>query len=320
MLRQNSTRTTGWSTCVTRCGSARPSPTPPKTHTTFVEISPHPLLTHGIGETLASVSSRDQFAVTAAMKRGDDETLSVHEQLATIGVTGDTGGRRRAEIPASPWLHASYWVEKKPAGQRLTNVHPLLGAHVELPSGHEHVWQTDVGVETLPWLADHTIHGRAAISAAGFAEMALAAAAQALGASAVSKLDIERPLILDAQTRITTQLSVSAGVNRVEIQARSAGGNWTRHAVADINQSGAPRRPASRPGRAARSCCPTTSPITPSSASTRCCSTRRCSSSLLPSRPSRRRVLPSGFGGDDPGVRPDPRPGPQPCRAGAGAG
>src|SRR6201996_2862540 len=119
-----------------------------ETHTTFVEISPHPLLTHGIGETLASVSSRDQFAVTAAMKRGDDETLSVHEQLATIGVTGDGDRRRRVDIPASPWLHASFWVDKKPAAQRLTGVHPLLGVHVELPSGHEHVWQTDVGVET----------------------------------------------------------------------------------------------------------------------------------------------------------------------------
>jgi phthiocerol/phenolphthiocerol synthesis type-I polyketide synthase D len=208
-----------------------------ETHHTFVEISPHPLLTHGIGETLASVSSRDQFAVTAAMKRGDDETLSVHEQLATIGVTGDqTDGRRRAEIPASPWLHASYWFEKKPAGQRLTNLHPLLGAHVELPSGHEHVWQTDIGVATLPWLADQTIGGQAVVSAAGFAEMALAAAAQALGDGVqVSALALERPLILDAQTRVTTQLSTSPSVNRVEIQARSAGGNWTRHAVADVD-------------------------------------------------------------------------------------
>jgi phthiocerol/phenolphthiocerol synthesis type-I polyketide synthase D len=208
-----------------------------ETHTTFVEISPHPLLTHGIGETLASVSSRDQFAVTAAMKRGDDETLSVHEQLATLGVTGDQAeGRRRVEIPATPWLHASYWVEKKPAGQRLTDVHPLLGAHVELPSGHEHVWQTDIGVATLPWLADQTIGGQAVVTAAGFAEMALAAAAQALGDGAqVSAFAVERPLILDAQTRVTTQLSLSPDVNRVEIQARSAGGNWTRHAVADID-------------------------------------------------------------------------------------
>ena len=213
-------------------------------HTTFVEVSPHPLLTHGIGETLASVSARGSFNVTAAMKRGDDETLSVHEQLATLGVTAqDTGGRRRVDIPASPWLHSSYWLEK-PAGQRLTNVHPLLGAHVEMPSGHEHVWQTDIGVETLPWLADHTIQGQAIVSAAGFVEMALAAASQALGASVqVSALEIERPLILDAQTRVTTQLSQSTDVNRVEIQARSAGGSWSRYAVADIDVTDA------RPGR-----------------------------------------------------------------------
>ncbi|HEY2199699.1 MAG TPA: SDR family NAD(P)-dependent oxidoreductase, partial [Mycobacterium sp.] len=208
---------------------------------TFIEVSPHPLLTHGIGETLASVSSRDRFNVTAAMKRGDDETLSVHEQLATLGVTApDTDGRRRVDIPASPWLHASYWVEKKPAGQRLTNVHPLLGAHVEMPSGDEHVWQTDIGVETLPWLADQTIQGRAVVPVAGFAEMALAAAGQALGASVVTALKIERPLILDAQTRVTTQLSLGPDVNRVEIQARSAGGSWSRYAVADIDLVGAP--------------------------------------------------------------------------------
>src|ERR1700761_2266946 len=30
-------------------------------HTTFVEVSPHPLLSHGIGETLAAVSSRDRL-------------------------------------------------------------------------------------------------------------------------------------------------------------------------------------------------------------------------------------------------------------------
>jgi phthiocerol/phenolphthiocerol synthesis type-I polyketide synthase D len=212
-----------------------------ESHTTFVEVSPHPLLVHGIGETLASVSSDNRFAVTAAMKRGDDETLSVHEQLATLGVTEPvTEGRRRVDIPASPWLHSSYWIEVKPAGQRLTNVHPLLGAHVEMPSGHEHVWQTDIGVETLPWLADHTIQGRAVISAAGFAEMALAAAGQALGASVVTALEIERPLILDAQTRVTTQLSQGPDVNRVEIQARSAGGSWSRYAVADIDVVGAP--------------------------------------------------------------------------------
>ncbi|BBX45814.1 hypothetical protein GCM10009641_72270 [Mycobacterium cookii] len=209
-----------------------------ETHATFVEVSPHPLLTHGIGETLASVSSRDRFTVTAAMKRGDDETLSVHEQLATLGVTEPvTKGRRRVDIPASPWLHASYWVEKKPANRQLLDVHPLLGVHVEMPSGHEHVWQTDFG-------------NQAVSPAAVFAEIAVAAGSQGLGLPVdgiqVSALAIEKPLIVDAHTRLTTQLSQDAGANRVEIHARSSSGTWSRYAVADIEAAPQAAPPANR--------------------------------------------------------------------------
>jgi phthiocerol/phenolphthiocerol synthesis type-I polyketide synthase D len=207
----------------------------------FVEVSPHPLLTHGIGETLASVSSGDRFIVTSAMKRGDDETLSVHTQLATLGVTApNAGGVRRADMPPSPWLHASYWMEKKPVAPRLSDVHvhPLLGVHVEMPSGREHVWQADIGTETIPWLADHKVHGQAVMPAAAFAEMALAAARQALGLPVggvqVNALDIEQTLALDGQIRVTTQFTQSADGNRVEIHASSTGGKWSRYAVADI--------------------------------------------------------------------------------------
>ena len=182
---------------------------------TFVEVSPHPLLTHGIGETLASVSSGDRFIVTSAMKRGDDETLSLHTQLATLGVTAlNAGGVRRVDMPPSPWLHASYWIEKKPVAPRLSDVHPLLGVHVEMPSGREHVWQADIATETIPWLADHKVHGQAVMPAAAFAEMALAAARQALGlpggAVEVTALDIEQTLALDGKTRVTTQFTQSA--------------------------------------------------------------------------------------------------------------
>ncbi|MGB7871871.1 MAG: type I polyketide synthase [Mycobacterium sp.] len=206
---------------------------------TFVEVSPHPLLTHAIGETLGSASPSDRFAVTPAMKRGDDETLSVHTQLATLGVTAPkTGGARLAPIPPSPWLHASYWIEEKSVGSRLSDVHPLLGVHVEMPSGREHVWQADIRTEMFPWLADQKVHGQAIMSAAGFVEMALAAGRHVLGepvaAIQVTALDIEQTLALDGQTRVTTQFTQSADGNRVEIHASSAGGKWSRYAVADI--------------------------------------------------------------------------------------
>ena len=206
---------------------------------TFVEVSPHPLLTHAIGETLASVSSRDRFIVTSAMKRGDDETLSFHTQLATLGVAApNPAGVRRVDIPPSPWLHDSYWMERKPVGPRLPDGHPLLGVHVEMPSGREHVWQAEIGNQTIPWLADHKVHGQAVMPAAGFAEMALAAGRQALGlpvdAVQVNALEIEQTLAVDGPTRVTTQFAQSADGYRVEIHASSAGGAWSRYAVADI--------------------------------------------------------------------------------------
>ncbi len=51
----------------------------------------------------------------------------------------------------------------------------MLGLHVEMPSGRDHVWQADVGTEPIPWLADHKVNGQAIMPAAAFAEIALAA-------------------------------------------------------------------------------------------------------------------------------------------------
>jgi phthiocerol/phenolphthiocerol synthesis type-I polyketide synthase D len=209
-------------------------------HATFVEISPHPLLTYAIGDTLQSTPSTNRFIVTSALKRVEDETLFFHAQLAALDVTGpNAGGGRFADIPPSPWLHSRYWVPSRSPAQRLPDTHPLLGVHVEMPSGRDHVWQADIGTEMMPSLADNKVHGHAVMSAASFAEMALAAGREALGlpveAVQVNELEVEQPLALDRQTRVTTQLAQSDNGIGVEIHASSAGGNWRRYAVASIN-------------------------------------------------------------------------------------
>jgi phthiocerol/phenolphthiocerol synthesis type-I polyketide synthase D len=208
-------------------------------HATFVEISPHPLLNYAVNDTVESMSSADRFIVTSALKRVDDETLFFHAQLAAVGVQPPRAdGSRFTDIPPSPWLHSSYWVAKQPPAQGLPDAHPLLGAHVEMPSGRDHVWQANIGTAVMPWLADHKVQGQDIMSAAGFAEMALAAGCQALGLPAeavqVDDLEVEQTLALDSQTRVTTQLAQSDAGIRVEIHASSAGGNWRRYAVAAI--------------------------------------------------------------------------------------
>jgi phthiocerol/phenolphthiocerol synthesis type-I polyketide synthase D len=208
-------------------------------HAAFVEISPHPLLTYSISDTVQSTSSTNRFIITSALKRVEDETLFFHAQLATVGVPApESDGGRFADIPPSPWLHSSYWVPKRSLAQGLPDTHPLLGVHVEMPSGRDHVWQADIGTEMMPWLGDHKVQGQAVMSAAGFAEMALAAGCEALCLPVevvqVNELEVEQTLALDRQTRVTTQLAQSDDGIRVEIHASSAGGNWRRYAVAAI--------------------------------------------------------------------------------------
>ena len=205
------------------------------THGTFIEIGPHPLLTHAITATL------DTAVVTSAMNRDQDQALFFHAQLAAVGVAPSGATARRADIPHAPWHHSSFWVADRSAIGGLSSSHPLLGAHMELPSGRDHVWQADVGTEVCPWLSDHKVHGQPILPAAAFAEIALAAGSAALGVPAhavsVTQLEVEQMLPLDGHTRITTQLSRGAdGAARVEIHSRSPNDSWCRHAVAKVEQ------------------------------------------------------------------------------------
>ena len=216
-------------------------------HGNFVEISPHPLLTHAITESLAAAAPSKNVHVGATVNRDNPETLSFHTQLAAIrppayrtaesdgalaGGPSPTFRRHRGCTPTIGWRTAR-------RGNEFTGSHPLLGMHVELPSGTGHVWQADVGTEPNPWLDDHKVHGQPVMPGAGFAEMALAAGCEALGLPVqeveVVRLDVEQMLALDKQTKVTTQLVRDAhGTNRIEIHSHSDGGSWTRHAVATV--------------------------------------------------------------------------------------
>jgi phthiocerol/phenolphthiocerol synthesis type-I polyketide synthase D len=224
-------------------------------HSTFIEISPHPLLTHAINESVGQRNAR----VSGTVNRDQPETLTFHTQLALVRPPVDTAvADRRAllvDLPPTPWLHTKYWTQTPKAGGEFTGSHPLLGIHVELPAGGVHVWQSDVGTDLNPWLADHKVHGQPVMPGAGFAEIALAAGSEALGVPArgleVARLEVEQMLPLDEQTRLTTQLfPEDGGSARVEIHSRSASGHWKRHAVARIAlcEADAPTAPPATAG------------------------------------------------------------------------
>lgn len=212
-------------------------------HSNFIEISPHPLLTHAISDTLAAQSTSRKFHVGSTVNRDHPETLAFHAQLAALrppsakAPEDEQGASARiVSAPPNTWQHVPFWQSDRSTGQLFSGAHPLLGLHVELPAGAGHVWQSDVGVEPHPWLADHIVHGLAVMPGAGFAEIALAAAAQALGLTATEvevAVEVEQMLPLDPHTKLTTQVSRDQGTGelRVEIHSCSDAGSWTRHAV-----------------------------------------------------------------------------------------
>ncbi|CDO87835.1 polyketide synthase [Mycobacterium triplex] len=201
-------------------------------HHTFIEISPHPLLTHSINDTLGEANAH----TLGTLQRDTDDTVAFHAQLAAVGNAAATDGRL-ADIPVAPWEHTHYWIDDRSAVSNSVATHPLLGVHIEVPSSRDHVWQADVGTAVSPWLADHKVFGQAVMPGAGFTEIALAAASEALGVPAravsLNQVEVEQMLTLNDHTQLTTRLMRGADDKiRIEIYSRSAGNDWTRHATA----------------------------------------------------------------------------------------
>lgn len=187
----------------------------------FGELSPHPLLTHAVEQNAASLDM--PIAALAAMRREQELPIGmrgfvadVHSAGALVDFSVQYPGGRLVDAPLPTWTHRRLLLRRESAerthGASLQAVHPLLGAHVHLREEPErHVWQGEVGTDAHPWLADHQIHGVAAFPGAAYCELALAAAAAALGERAeVRDVTFEQTLLLADHTAASATATVTA--------------------------------------------------------------------------------------------------------------
>ncbi|MBJ7328821.1 MAG: SDR family NAD(P)-dependent oxidoreductase, partial [Solirubrobacteraceae bacterium] len=215
--------------------------------TSFVEVSPHPVAAAAVRQTIAERGVPDG-TVTPTLRRNTDDTvtfraqalaLAAREADATLGWSAPHG--QQVDLPLPAWQRQRFWVDRAPAAAPVAG-HPLLGARIDVPEGGRHLWRSDLGVDRLPWMADHAVHGVPVLPGAGFAEIALGAASEVLGgdpgALVVRGLELDRVLPLGAQTDVTTSVRLSdAGDARVEIYA---GSPMVRHATAAVSRDPLP--------------------------------------------------------------------------------
>lgn len=222
----------------------------------FAELAPHPLLTHAVEQTAASLGM--PLAALAAMRREQELPHGLRGFLADLHCAGAAvdfsviyPGGQLVDAPLPAWSHRPLLLNRSgpdtpTRGACTVPVHPLLGAHVQLHEEPErHVWQGEVGTATQPWLGDHRIHNVAVLPGAAYCEMALAAARTVLGDnSEVCDISFEATLLLDDETPVSAIASMNSPNVLDFVVESSQGSKRIRRVSAQLHTRGHEHQPS----------------------------------------------------------------------------
>lgn len=206
-------------------------------HRTFIESSPHPVLTVGIQDSLDDLG--DDFSVIATLRRdegGMHRFLLSAGEAHVHGVTPDWAsmfddtGARHVDLPTYAFDRKRFWMEPTPRSAE----HPLLNTVVEHADSDEIILTGRLALGSHPWLADHQVHGTILVPGAAMVEMALHAGDRA-DCPRVDHLVLHAPLVVSEHGGVAVQVVVGpwdhSGERSVRIFSRRDDLAWTRHAT-----------------------------------------------------------------------------------------
>ena len=201
-------------------------------HARFIEVSPHPLLTYAISETLAE----GHHHAIATLVRDTDDTITFHTHLNAAHTTSppptDHPPEPHPTIPTTPWHHTHHWITPPTRQKPVTSVctpGTLLGEHITVSSTPPaHLWQARLVPEAKPYPGCHRIRGVDVIPASVLLETILGAAAE-LDIAALSDIRFHHPVLVDWAKLI----QVVADRESITVASSStADGQWLTHVSA----------------------------------------------------------------------------------------
>lgn len=229
----------------------------------FVEISPHPVLTTPVAQTLVQVGAPGS-EVFASLRRDDPERSSLLATLGNLYARGRVPDWRALHprgrcisLPRYPWQRQRFWLKDASDDRRRTSApaargapshgHPMLIGHTPSPvDSATHFFDVDPGLDRLPYLRGHRVQGAVVLPAAAYVETVLAAAAR-LGREngvVLRGFRFDRPLFLEEGENVRLLLVVTrevSGDSRFEF-VRREGQGWERLASGTLaeEEPGAP--------------------------------------------------------------------------------
>ncbi|MBB4927397.1 candicidin polyketide synthase FscB [Kitasatospora kifunensis] len=227
-------------------------------HRIFIEVSPHPVVTTGVQETLVDSGLPGTLA-TGTLRRADgglDRFLRSLAEARDHGARIDwsvffgPGGAHLVDLPTYAFQHQRFWPRPAAGAGDVASAglgspdHPLLGAAVQLAGGDGLVATARWSLRTHPWLADHAVAGSVIVPGAALVE-AVIRAGDELGCGRVVELTLQAPVLLPERGGLQVQIAIGAldrdseggqgGLRPVSVHTRPGEGEpWTRHATGTL--------------------------------------------------------------------------------------
>ncbi|WP_331724160.1 SDR family NAD(P)-dependent oxidoreductase (plasmid) [Streptomyces canus] len=221
-------------------------------HTTFIEISAHPVL----AIPLTDAATPHHGLVTATLARNHGNLTRFHHNLTLLHTHGHPLNWTHTlptpttptNLPTYPFQHQHFWTETGRGHGDAdslglhTSTHPWLGAVTPLANGEGHLLTGRLSPTEQPWLTDHAVFGTPLAPGTGLLELALTAAHE-VGATRVEELTLAEPLVLPETGGVRLQITVGAedsgGRRQVAIYSRHEDGQeaWTCHATGTLDGS-----------------------------------------------------------------------------------
>lgn len=200
---------------------------------TFLEISPHPVLGMPIMQGLEALNK--EGLVLPSLRRNEPELETLLLSLGNLYVNGypvrwsalyPNALPVAQRLPKYAWQREHYWHDQltdKPLGAsaqlkagsagapKRAGRHPLLGEHVQVAAGQQHIWEMDMDARVTPYMPDHRVWGAVVMPGAAFVEMALAVAAQAFGTGtyAIERVHFKQALYLPEHGKQRVQVALT---------------------------------------------------------------------------------------------------------------
>jgi len=207
----------------------------------FLEVSPHPVLTMAVEDTIQALDAGDRVAALGTLRRGEGGPERFTTSLGEAHVAGVSvdwraffagSGARRVELPTYAFQRQRYWlvpgVSGDPAAAGLGRLdHPVLAAAVQVGDKDEWLFTGRMSADAQPWTQDHAVFGLVIVPGAALVELALTAGKQA-GCPVVDEIVLSAPLVLtdDAarQVQVTVAPADEDGRRPVAIYSRPEAG------------------------------------------------------------------------------------------------